>query len=241
MRGILLAGGKGTRLLPATKIINKHLIPILNTPMIMFPLDTLKSFGITDIAIVTGGGHVGGFAEFLGDGSRFGVKLTYFVQEEAGGIAQALGLTKDFAAGYPVAVILSDNIFDNSKIPDWKKNDYDTNAQFFTSKEVKDMTRFGVIRLLNDKHIVIEKPETILKDDSVVTGLYIYPNEVFGLIPGLTPSARGELEITEINNIFIKTDSYDLNEISGFWSDSGTVDSIKEVIDWAYKNSQKTD
>ena len=236
MKGIILAGGKGTRLRPATYLINKHLVPILNKPMVLYPLETLKSLGITDILIVSGGDHIGGFAEFLGDGSAYGVNLTYKVQTEAGGIAQALGLASDFAGGQSVAVILGDNVFDNSTFEGFTPGTLGY-AHLFV-KKVDDPERFGVLRSVRDDSDfeIIEKPTDPKVTDMAVTGLYIYPNEVFAVVPSLKPSARGELEITDVNNYFIKKRNYNIHEVRGFWSDAGTRESLKKTIDWAYGN-----
>lgn len=256
-KGLLLAGGKGTRLLPATKIINKHMVPILNKPMIMYPLNTLKSLGITDIMIVSGGGHIGGIAEFLGDGSDYGVKLTYRVQKEAGGIAQALTLAKDFVGDDSVAVILGDNIFGVDNLMQRvgtmefinEGNDEahiafglpDGDIATIVVRKMNGASRFGVLIGSNfiegdpDHYSIVEKPKDI-DEGLVVTGLYIYPPEVFGIAENLTPSARGELEITDVNNFFLSTNSCRIAHLQeqDFWSDAGTRDSLKEVIDWAY-------
>lgn len=233
MKGIILAGGRGTRLLPATKIMNKHLIPILNNPMILYPLETLKSFGIKDILIVSGGEHIGGFADFLGDGSEYGVNLTYKVQSEAGGIAQALGLAKDFAHDEPILIILGDNIFDNKQFEN-VICDFD-NAKLFL-KEVEDPQRFGVATLDQFGKIdgIEEKPKEP-KSNLVVTGLYYYPNDVFEIIKTLKPSNRGELEITDVNNFYVRTWRCDSFLLTDFWSDAGTPESLLKTIVWLHK------
>lgn len=232
-RGVILAGGTGTRLAPITKQINKHLVPVLNRPMIEYPLATLKHMGITNILIVSGGGHVGGFAEYLGDGSEFGIDITYKVQKGAGGIAQALGLAEDFCGGRNMAVILGDNVFDYKtlSIP---INDPERKYAYLYAKEMsgEEARRFGVLR----GNAVIEKPEDVYKLEKVVTGLYIYPPDVFGVIKTLRPSARGELEVTDINNYYLRASRCIVNNVPGFWSDAGTVDSLKSAIDWAYNN-----
>ncbi len=237
MKGLILAGGKGTRLLPATRVVNKHMIPILNNPMITYPLNTLKHFGITDIMIVSGGDHIGGIAEFLGDGSDFGVKLTYRVQKEAGGIAQALGLAQDFVNGDSVMVILGDNIFDNKSFSKLPKGVGSEGAMFFFSHQAGN-SRFGVPVFGDNQRKpflkkIEEKPKHP-KSNFAVTGLYIYPPNVFGIIPTLKPSKRGELEISDVNNWYIKTNQYAYQKLTGFWSDAGTPDSLKEVIDYIY-------
>lgn len=239
MRGVILAGGRGTRLLPATKVVNKHMIPILNKPMIIYPIETLRAFGVEDVLIVSGGGHIGGIAEFLGDGSDFGVDITYKVQKEAGGIAQALGMAKGFARGEKFVTILGDNIFDNTKIPQIYEEPW--NAHLFIKRDVPDMRRFGVLRTDHDtgKMTIIEKPDIQNWSDAAIVGLYVYPNLVFDILPGLVPSARGELEISDVNNWFLENEKCGIHEMDGFWSDAGTPDSLKEVIDWAY-TTEKT-
>ncbi len=225
LKGVILAGGKGTRLLPATKIINKHLLPIVNKPMILYPLNTLKEMGITEILIVTGGNHLGGFADFLGDGSEYGVNLTYKVQTEAGGIAQALALAEGFVdeqTDEQFAVILGDNIFESAPTPPFKCG--------LVLKESNEPARFGVYH----EGQIVEKPSEPLSN-KVVTGLYFYTPEVFTFIKGLKPSARGELEITDVNNWCLKNLETELVDYKGFWSDAGTPDSLIRTINWALK------
>lgn len=255
MKGIILAGGNGTRLQPLTLIQNKHLLPIYNKPMILYPLETLKSLEIKDILIVSGGEYIGGFTEFLGDGSRFGVNITYRVQEKAGGIAEALGLGKDFSRGESVAVILGDNIFGIDNIierlgvcmnnkPWLEFGGIPEDKATLVVKKMKGASRFGVlvggdfVDKSPNHFKIIEKPKDIEEGD-VVTGLYIYPYEVFNVIPTLKPSHRGELEITDVNNYFL-VDKHmaricHLNE-SDFWSDAGTFDSLLASANWAQQN-----
>lgn len=234
LKGIILAGGTGTRLQPATKVINKHMIPILNKPMIMYPIETLKHLGVTDILIVSGGGHIGGIADFLGDGSSFGVNFTYKVQKDAGGIGQALGLAKDFVGDNPVAVILGDNVFENNNIIKLQPGAGKKGAQFFFAVQPMNY-RFGV-PVLDGKVIKkIEEKPTRPKSNLAVTGLYIYPPNVFAIIPSLKPSKRGEIEITDVNNWYIKQGKYAYSILTEFWSDAGTPESLKDVTDWAYK------
>lgn len=224
MRGVILAGGNGTRLYPLTAVVNKHLLPVYNKPMIMFPLETLKSFGITDILIVSGGEHIGRFIEFLGDGSVHGLALTYRVQTSAGGIAHALSLAKGFAHDEPITIILGDNIFGPLETPDILAG----RAHLWV-KEVDDASRFGVI--MNDA--IVEKPKGVERGDAVL-GLYSYPADVFDIIPTLTPSARGELEITDVNNAYLKTKRCDISRLAPdtFWSDAGTFDSLLRASTW---------
>lgn len=231
MRGVILAGGKGTRLLPATKITNKHLIPIINHPMVLYPLRTLKSFGIKDILLVSGGDHIGDFAEFLGDGSAFGINLTYKVQREAGGIAQALGLAEDFVRGDThdpqFAVALGDNIL--GKIQKPPSHD---GATIFL-KKVPDPQRFGVALFREGKLAgVVEKPKHP-PSNSIVIGIYLYPRDVFNIIETLKPSKRGELEIAEVNDVYIKQGRCMARNLSSFWSDAGTPASLAQTTRWA--------
>lgn len=214
MKGVILAGGKGTRLLPFTKVINKHLLPVVNRPMIYFPIRTLREMGCTDILIVTGGEHIGSFVEMLGDGSEYGVKLTYRVQVEAGGIAQALLQAEDFVDGlFPV--ILGDNYF--SKAPKTPK------VPTIFTKEVANPQRFGVF---TDRKIV-EKPNKP-KSNSAVVGLYVYDPRVFTVARRLKPSKRGELEITGVNNWYLNQGAQ-VVDFPDFWSDMGTIDSLAQV------------
>lgn len=236
MRGVILAGGKGTRLLPATRVMNKHLIPILNEPMILYPLKTLRDvFGVEDILIVSGGDHIGGFAEFLGDGKEYGVALTYRVQTEAGGIAQALSLAEHFAGGEPIVVVLGDNIFDNAALKKGvkaMKRGAEDAAVFL--KEVPDATRFGVPTFDKKGKItkITEKPAAPASSYAI-TGLYLYPADVFEKVRRIKPSARGELEITDVNDAYVKAGRCTHAVLDGFWSDAGTPVSLARTVDWA--------
>lgn len=224
MKGIILAGGSGSRLYPMTKILNKHMIPVYNKPMIMYSLQTLINAGITEIMIVAGQGFAGDFLELLGSGEEFGVNLSYTVQEKAGGIAQALGLCKKFAGKESIAVILGDNIFDSYEKFNFK--DFREGARVYL-KEVSDPERFGVMKLDNNGRIIeiIEKPFNS-STNLAVTGLYLYDNRVFHYIECLKPSERGEFEISDVNNLYIRDGLMDYVVIKGFWSDAGTVESL---------------
>ncbi len=238
MKGIILAGGLGTRLLPITRQVNKHLVPILSKPMVMFPISTLKSLGVKDIMIVSGGGHMGGFTDFFRDGSEFGIDLTYRVQKDAGGIAQALGVASDFADGERVAVILGDNVFDNKDIIKHFNPEERPDMAHIFAKKVPDPERFGVItwEAGGDGKFTIEEKPANPQTGLAVTGLYIYPGDVFDIIPKLKPSARGELEITDVNNYFVNRDNCILHVIDGFWSDAGTPESLYKAIKFVAKN-----
>ncbi len=238
MKGIILAGGKGTRLLPLTKITNKHLIPIYDKAMIEYPLKVLLDAGIKDILIVSGREHAGDFIEYLGSGSDYGkdVVFTYKVQVEAGGIAQALLLAEDFADGHSITVILGDNIFEGNfknKLSNFKKG-----AKVFL-KEVLDPERFGVATLKGSKVVkIVEKPKKP-ESNFVTTGLYQYDSGVFNIIKKLKPSWRGELELTDVNSAYIKKGTMKAEMVDGFWSDAGTFDSMVKSIDWAVERKNK--
>jgi len=230
MKGIILAGGTGSRLYPLTKVTNKHLLPVYNKPMIYYPLFTLKEAGITNVLIVSGKGHAGDFLELLGSGARLGMRISYEVQEEAGGIAQALSLCEDFANNEKIVVILGDNIFENS-IAD-AVNEFKVQprgAQVFL-KEVKNPESYGVAELDGDIiKTIIEKP-TAPASNMAVTGLYMYDPQVFDVIKGLSPSQRNELEITDVNNYYLDQKTLSYSIIDGFWGDSGeSFDSLMDA------------
>jgi glucose-1-phosphate thymidylyltransferase len=223
MKGIILAGGTGSRLYPLTKVTNKHLLPVYDRPMIFYPLQTLLDAGINEIMIVSGKGHAGHFLELLGSGSDWGARFTYEIQDEAGGIAQALGLAEDFADDEDVAVVLGDNIF---------QDDVSEAVQAFKVgghiflKKVEDAHRFGVAQIEGDGVISIEEKPEEPKSDLAVTGLYLYDNEVFKVIRRLKPSGRGELEITDVNNEYIRLGEMSYSLLDGYWSDAGTFESL---------------
>ncbi|MFA4849338.1 MAG: sugar phosphate nucleotidyltransferase [Methanoregula sp.] len=223
MKGIILAGGTGSRLFPLTKVTNKHLLPVYDKPMICYPLNTLINAGIDDILIVSGRGHVGHFLELLGSGSDMGVKLSYEIQEGAGGIAHALGLAGRWAYHDSVTVILGDNIFEDS-VKDAVQS-FKSGARIFL-KEVPDAQRFGVAEISGEHIIGIEEKPKQPKSNLAVTGLYIYDSDVFHIIKDLKPSGRGELEITDVNNAYIKKGAMTFSRLKGFWSDAGTFDSL---------------
>jgi len=223
MKGVILAGGTGSRLYPLTKVTNKHLLPVYDKPMIYYPMGTLISAGIKDIMIVSGKGHAGHFLELLGSGVDQGVHFTYKIQDKAGGIAQALSLSEDFVDGDDVTVILGDNIFQDN-VKDDVKN-FKNGAKIFL-KEVSEPQRFGVAELKGDKVIGIEEKPKAPKTNFAVTGLYIYDSDVFDVIKTLNPSRRGELEITDVNNYYINKGAMEYKNLEGFWSDAGTYESL---------------
>jgi glucose-1-phosphate thymidylyltransferase len=223
MKGIILAGGTGSRLYPLTKVTNKHLLPVYDKPMIFYPIQTLIDGGIKEIMIVSGRGHAGHFLELLGSGADLGVKFTYEIQEEAGGIAQALGLAESFADDDDVTVILGDNIFQDNIKKD--VSNFKGGAKIFL-KEVPDAHRFGVAELKGDRVVGIQEKPREPKSNFAVAGLYIYSNNVFKVVKNLKPSTRGELEITDVNNYFVNNGTMEYRILDGFWSDAGTFESL---------------
>ena len=226
MRGIILAGGHGSRLYPLTKIFNKSLLPVYDKPMIYYPLQTLKEIGCKEICIVSGKEHCGQIMNQLGSGEEYGVDITYRVQEKPGGIAQALGLCREFAGRDNVFVCLGDNIFEDN-FSDLKLNYFDSWCHIFL-KEVPDPERFGVPVFQGmDRHLVKveEKPEKPMSDYAV-TGLYVFDNNVWNIIRELKPSERGELEIVDVINWYVDRGKTGYSELEGFWSDAGTPDSL---------------
>ena len=225
IKGVILAGGSGSRLYPMTKIFNKSLLPVYDKPMIMYPLETLKQIGCKEIMIVSGRDHCGQIMTQLGSGVDYDVALTYRVQEEPGGIAQALGICKNFAGTDPIAVCLGDNIFgDEINI-----SDYDGKGSYIFLKSVSDPERFGVAEIAGDSVVnIIEKPSDPVSD-LCVTGLYVYDSYVWNIIDNLEPSGRGELEITDVNNWYVKNNLMKFNKLEGFWSDAGTPDSLAQA------------
>ncbi len=238
MKGIILAGGTGTRLKPITNVTNKHLLPVYNKPMIYYPIETMKACGFDELMIVTGKEHAGHFLNVLGSGEALGIKLFFEVQEKAGGIAEALSFTKDFADGESVAVCLGDNIFENnSQLAEGvqKFKETDKGGMIFL-KEVPDPERFGVADIDGDKVIeIIEKPGKP-KTNLIVTGFYIYDNDIFDIIKNQKPSGRGEMEITDVNNVYVKKGEMVFEKLEGRWTDAGTFESLYKASELARKN-----
>lgn len=226
MKGVILAGGLGTRLYPLTKITNKHLLPVYDKPMIYYPIEMFVKAGVTNIMIVSGGNHLCSIFEMLGDGVEFGATFEYTIQAKSNGIAGALSLARGFIKESPFAVCLGDNIFGNS-IKQFIDNWNTTNAKIFV-KEVETPESYGVLYTEPNLHIV-EKPEEP-KSNLAVTGFYLYPPNVFDYIDTLTPSQRNELEITDINNIYIKQGKLEYDIIDGIWLDAGeSIDALFEA------------
>ena len=229
LRGIVLAGGTGSRLLPLTKVTNKHLLPIGQKPMIYYPIEKLISAGIEEVLIVTGVEHMGDVVSLLGSGKGFGCRFTYKVQDEAGGIAQALALAENFAAVHPVAVILGDNIFQAGLKSYADKFIAQERGARVLLKQVPDPRRFGVAELAGGKVIGIEEKPEEPKSDYAVTGIYFYDAAVFEIIRTLKPSARGELEITHVNQAYIARNQLSYDVLEGWWSDAGTFESLNRA------------
>ena len=227
MKGIVLAGGTGSRLYPLTKITNKHLLPIYDKPMIYYPIQALVDAGIRDILIVTGGNYAGDFLQLLGNGKQFGLtSLNYTYQEGEGGIADALSLAEHFADGSKTCVILGDNIIEKSirgAVDEFRQQE--SGAKILL-KEVHDAERFGVAEIHNDYVVNIEEKPKQPKSNYAVTGIYLYDATVFDKVKTLEPSARGELEITDVNNAYIREASMTFSFLEGWWTDAGTFDSL---------------
>ena len=227
MKGVILAGGLGKRLHPLTKVTNKHLLNIYSKPMIYYPIQTLVDAGLEDILIVTGGNHAGEFLRLLGNGRQFGLKhLNYSYQEGEGGIAEALGLANHFADNDKIIVVLGDNIIEKDikkAVSNFKKQ---AKGARIMLKEAPDPERFGVVEIKNNKIISIEEKPKNPKSKYVVTGFYMYDSQVFDIIKDLRPSGRGELEITDVNNAYLKKNELEYEILDGWWSDAGTFDSL---------------
>ncbi|MGG4144508.1 sugar phosphate nucleotidyltransferase [Paenibacillus algorifonticola] len=226
MKAIILAGGTGSRLYPLTKVTNKHLLPVGRYPMIFHSVHKLKQAGLTDILIVTGKEHMGDVVNLLGSGKQMGVSFTYKVQDEAGGIAQALYLAKGFSGDEKIVVILGDNVFEDNITSYVQSFREQKSGAKILLKQVEDPQRYGVAELEEDKIISIEEKPQIPKSDYAVTGIYMFDNEVFDIIQTLKPSARGELEITDVNNAYISRGQLSFNLLEGWWTDAGTHQSL---------------
>jgi glucose-1-phosphate thymidylyltransferase len=227
MKGVILAGGLGTRLHPLTRVTNKHLLPIYDRPMIYYPIQQLVHAGVEDILLVTGGESAGDFLRLLGNGSRFGLRhLNYTYQEGEGGIAEALGLARHFADDQPVAVMLGDNVFEDPIAPAIAAYESVGSGAMILLKEVDDPQRFGVARLDGDRIVeILEKPHDP-PSRLAVTGCYIYDPWVYEIIDGLSPSKRGELEITDVNNRYLARGELRYQVLDGWWTDAGTIPSL---------------
>jgi glucose-1-phosphate thymidylyltransferase len=227
VKGVVLAGGLGTRLLPMTRVTNKHLLPVYDRPMIYYPLQQLVEAGIRDILVVTGGDHAGDFLKLLRNGQDFGLEqLRYAYQEGEGGIAEALGLAEHFAAGEPIVVVLGDNIYQDSLAGPIARFAADPTGAMILLKEVDDPERFGVATVDGDRVAsIVEKPADPTSK-LAVTGCYMYDPRVFDIVRELEPSGRGELEITDVNNRYVEWGELGHEVIEGWWTDAGTIGSL---------------
>ncbi|MFH1617349.1 MAG: sugar phosphate nucleotidyltransferase [Candidatus Margulisiibacteriota bacterium] len=229
LKGVILAGGTGSRLMPLTKVTNKHLLPVGRQPMIFHPIKKMREIGVDEILVVTGIEHMGDIITLLGSGKDFGCRFTYKVQDEAGGIAQALSLAEDFAAGGSIVVILGDNIFEDNLQPFAKKFLKEKAGALVLLKTVKDPQRFGVVEMEEGKIFsIVEKPKKP-RSNFAITGVYFYDSRVFDKIRKLKPSGRGEFEITDVNKMYLREKALSFGVLSGWWSDAGTFDSLERA------------
>jgi glucose-1-phosphate thymidylyltransferase len=226
LRGVILAGGKGTRLGELTKVTNKHLLPVGPYPMIYHPLKKMVGAGIRDILLVSGTEHMGDFVELLGSGREHGCHLTYRVQDEAGGIAQALGLAELYCHGACSLVILGDNIFLDPLAPFLAGANATADSAWLALRQVPDPGRYGVAELKDNQIVSIEEKPKRPKSDFAVAGIYLYPTDVFEVIKTLRPSARGELEITDVNRHYLEAGRLGYTVLQGYWTDAGTLESL---------------
>jgi len=241
MKGVILAGGVGSRLHPLTRITNKHLLPIYDRPMVTYAIEALVSAGLNELMLVTGGTHAGEFLRLLGDGHAHGIdRLSYAYQEREGGIAEALGLAERFAGGDRVLVMLADNVFERSIQPaveNFEKQESGARIVLSRIEETEHLRHLGVAELDGDRvKRIVEKPESP-PSDYAVTGLYFYDPAVFEFLPTLSPSARGELEITDVNNWYIEQGAMEYDVAEGFWGDAGeSIDAYYAVNDFVRQN-----
>ena len=240
MKGIVLAGGTGSRLFPLTKITNKHLLPIYDKPMIYYPIQTLVDAGIQDLMVVTGGRNSGDFLRLLSNGKEFGLKhINYTYQEGEGGIADALALTEHFADGKKICVILGDNIIESSikeAVRDFQQQERGAKILL---KKVDDAERFGVAEIDGDRIVGIEEKPPRPKSNYAVTGIYMFDETVFDKTRTLKPSSRGELEITDVNNAYIREGTLTFSYLDGWWTDAGTFESLLRAANLVHDTAQK--
>jgi glucose-1-phosphate thymidylyltransferase len=236
MKGVVLAGGTGSRLFPVTQVTNKHLLPVYDKPMVYYPIQTLVNAGIREILLVTGGKNAGDFLRLLGNGRAFGLKhLNYTYQEGEGGIAEALGLAEHFADGEPICVILGDNIIENDICEAMADFQRQKEGAKILLKEVADAQRFGVAEIRGNHVISIEEKPQVPKSNYAVIGVYMYDSTVFQKIQRLKPSGRGELEITDVNNFYIQERTLTYQVLDGWWTDAGTFESLLRASDLVAK------
>lgn len=223
MKGVILAGGTGSRLYPLTKVTNKHLLPVGKYPMIYHSIFKLREADIDDILIVTGREHMGDVVNLLGSGNEFGVSFTYKVQDQAGGIAQALGLAEGFVGQNSMVVILGDNVYSDDISPYVQNYENQGAGAKILIKEVQDPNRYGVPEIASNRILSIEEKPQFPKSKFAVCGIYMYDSKVFDIIRDLKPSARGELEITDVNNVYIQREELTFDLLQGWWTDAGTL------------------
>ena len=229
LKGIVLAGGTGSRLYPLTKVTNKHLLPVGRYPMIYHPLLRLREAGVRQIAVVTSPEHMGDVVNLLGSGRQLGVDLTYRVQDEAGGIAQAMGLCEDYSSGHPLVVVLGDNIVSESLRPEADTYSRQSGGARILLKKVPNPQEYGVPAFRGDEITsIVEKPDTP-PSSYAVTGIYFFDEEVFDIVRGLSPSARGELEITDVNSAYVCRGKLTFGILQGWWGDAGTLEGWHEA------------
>ena len=233
MRGVILAGGTGSRLFPLTRGTNKHLLPVGRYPMVFYPLARLAQAGIGEILIVTSPDHIGAMAASLGSGSRFGVELTYRIQDQPGGIAQALSLARSFVRDDRCAVVLGDNVFQDDLKPYIEQYAHQAAGAKVFLKQVEDPERFGVPEIQSGKIVTIEEKPRDPKSRYGVTGIYLYDPQVFDLIEAIPPSARGEVEITDLNNAYAARSQLTFDVLPGWWIDAGTFESLAQANELA--------
>lgn len=237
MRGVVLAGGLGTRLYPLTKVTNKHLLPVYDKPMIYYPIEALTNAEIKEIMVVTGGNNAGDFLRLLGNGKEFGLnRIHYAYQEGEGGIAEALSLAEAFAEGRPICVVLGDNIIENNIIEAVGAYKAQGGGARIMLKEVPDPERFGVPVFAGEKIVRVEEKPKDPKSSYAVIGIYMYDSKVFDIIGGLEPSQRGELEITDVNNAYIEAGTMKWSLLDGWWTDAGTIQSLLRASNMVEKS-----
>ncbi|MBB6215724.1 glucose-1-phosphate thymidylyltransferase [Anaerosolibacter carboniphilus] len=229
MKGIILAGGTGSRLYPLTKVTNKHLLPVGKYPMIFYLIAKMKQADIADMMIITGKEHMGSVVNLLGSGHEYGVNFTFRIQDQPGGIAQALGLCEEFVSQDKCVVMLGDNVFQDNIAPFVKDFEKQDRGAKILIKQVEDPRRYGVVELEDHKVIGIEEKPSNPKSNYCVTGIYMYDHRVFDAIKALKPSGRGELEITDVNNWYVKDASLTYDILEGWWSDAGTFQSLQNT------------
>jgi len=238
MKGVILAGGTGSRLYPLTKVTNKQLLPVYDKPMIYYPLQTLIQAGIKDVLIISGPDHTGQLIDLLGKGEEFNATISYTVQTEPAGIADAVRLAEDFADDGPITVILGDNIYEDDITPFMERYNKNRKGAHIFLKEVEDPERFGVASVDCGKVVsIVEKPLSP-KSNLAVTGLYIYDNTIFSIIKTLKPSDRGEYEITDVNNAYMEKQALTYSVLKGYWTDAGTFESLFEASNLVRRKKQ---